>query len=114
MEMGCGVLVNGDHRRVGGLGAEASAATPVARTLIALGADEHFANLNGTVIAISPDGASVVYVAARGGGPTRLFLRPLDALKAEPLAGTEGAASPFFSPDGRWIGFIANGKLKKL
>jgi Tol biopolymer transport system component/predicted Ser/Thr protein kinase len=87
---------------------------PVTRTLIALGADEQFGNLNGVVIAISPDGSNVVYVATRGGGPTRLFLRPLDALKSEPLAGTEGAASPFFSPDGRWIGFIANGKLKKL
>ncbi|MBZ5620760.1 MAG: protein kinase [Acidobacteriia bacterium] len=87
---------------------------PVIRTVIALGADEQFGNLNGTVMAISPDGSNVVYVASRGGGPTRLVLRPLDALKAEPIAGTEGAASPFFSPDGRWIGFIANGKLKKL
>jgi serine/threonine-protein kinase len=88
--------------------------TPVTRTVIALGADEQFANLNGTVIAISPDGSNVVYVATRGDGPARLFLRPLDALKAEPLAGTEGATSPFFSTDGRWIGFIANGKLKKI
>ena len=89
-------------------------ASPVTRTVIALGADEQLANLNGTVIAISPDGSNVVYVASRGGGPAQLFLRPLDALKAEPMAGTEGAASPFFSPDGQWIGFIAGSKLEKV
>jgi eukaryotic-like serine/threonine-protein kinase len=40
--------------------------------------------------------------------------RPLDALKAEPIAGTEPAASPFFSPDGQWIAFFAGSKLKKV
>jgi serine/threonine-protein kinase len=89
-------------------------AAPVIRTVIALGADEQLANLNGTVIAISPDGSNVVYVASRGGGPVQLFLRPLAALKAEPMAGTEGAASPFFSPDGQWIGFIAAAKLERV
>ncbi|MBZ5622037.1 MAG: protein kinase [Acidobacteriia bacterium] len=88
--------------------------TPVIRTVIALGTDEHLANLNGTVIAISPHGANLVYVASRGGGPAQLFRRPLDALKDEPMAGTEGAASPFFSPDGQWIGFTAAGKLEKV
>ncbi len=87
---------------------------PVTRTVIALGADEQLANLNGNVIAISPDGSKVVYVASRGGGPAQLFLRPLDALKAEPMAGTEGAASPFFSPDGRWIAFVAGAKMEKI
>jgi hypothetical protein len=38
----------------------------------------------------------------------------MDALKAEPIAGTEGAASPFFSPDSRWIAFFAGTKLKKV
>ena len=87
---------------------------PVTRTVIELGPGEQLANLNGTAIAISPDGSSVVYVASRGGGPAQLFLRPLDALKAEPLAGTEGAASPFFSPDGRSIGFFAGTRLEKV
>ena len=89
-------------------------AAPVIRTVIALGADEQLANLNGNVIAISPDGSNVVYVASRSGGPAQLFLRPLAALKAEPMAGTEGAASPFFSPDGQWIGFMAGTKLEKV
>jgi serine/threonine protein kinase len=87
---------------------------PMFRTVIDLAPDEHFANLNNPVLAISPDGADLVYVASRGSGPTQLFLRPLYALKAEPLAGTENAASPFFSPDSLWVGFFADGKLKKV
>jgi eukaryotic-like serine/threonine-protein kinase len=88
----------------------------VSRTVISLGPDEHIANLDSysTAVAISPDGANIVYVASRGGAPAQLFLRPLDALKAEPVVGTEGAASPFFSPDGQWIAFLAANTLKKV
>jgi eukaryotic-like serine/threonine-protein kinase len=89
-------------------------ARPLSRFVIGLARDEHFANLDTPAVAISPDGAKVVYVASRGSGPAQLFLRPLDALKAEPAAGTEGAASPFFSPDGQWIAFFAGSKLKKV
>jgi serine/threonine protein kinase len=89
-------------------------ARPTLRTVIDLAPDEHFANLNTSVVAISPDGGSVAYVASRGSGAAQLFLRPLNALKAEPLAGTENAASPFFSPDSQWVGFFADGKLKKV
>ena len=89
-------------------------AKPVSRTVIALGPDEHLANLNDLAVAISPDGAYVVYVATRGSGRAQLFLRRLDALKAEPVAGTEDAVSPFFSPDSQWIAFFAGGKLKKV
>jgi Tol biopolymer transport system component len=53
-----------------------------------------------------------VFVAQQS-GQTRLFIRKLDQLQASPLAGTEGAASPFFSPDGNWVAFFADGKLKK-
>ena len=84
------------------------------RTVIDLAPDERFANLNYPVVAISPDGVNLVYVASRGNGPAQLFLRPLNALKAEAMAGTENATSPFFSPDSRWIGFFADGKLKKV
>ena len=51
---------------------------------------------------------------AQQGNLSRLFVRPLDQLQAAPLAGTEGAASPFFSPDDRSIAFFADGKLKKI
>src|SRR5262249_16372965 len=62
-------------------------------------------------IAISPDGKSLVYVALER-GTQQLFLRPLDSNDAKPIAGTEGASGPSFSPDGQWIGFFASGKLK--
>ena len=48
-----------------------------------------------------------------GAGERRLYLRSLEQLDALPLPGTEGGSHPFFSPDGRWVGFFAEGKLKK-
>ena len=56
------------------------------------------------VAAVSPDGRHLVYVALRGTAK-QLYHRPLDQLDAVPIPDTEGAASPFFSPDGEWIGF---------
>jgi len=64
-------------------------------------------------VAISPDGGAVVYGARHGAG-TRLYLRALDRFESAPLPSTDGAGDPFFSPDGQWIGFFANGKLKKI
>src|SRR5262249_8115494 len=43
----------------------------------------------------------------------RLWLRPLDSLSTRPLQGTEGAAHPFWSPDNKYVGFFADGKLKR-
>ena len=63
-------------------------------------------------LAVSPDGRYVVYVAPDGGG-TRLYARAMVDAIPRALPGTEGARAPFFSPDGRWIGFFADGKLKK-
>lgn len=62
---------------------------------------------------ISPDGRRVVY-AASSGERVRLYLRSLDELEARPLPDTEGGSQPFFSPDGDWVGFVANGRLKKV
>ena len=67
----------------------------------------------GNSLAISPDGRDLVYLA-REGGRRKLFLRRMDQLTASPVEGTEGAIYPFFSPDGRWIGFGTDGKLKKV
>ncbi len=64
--------------------------------------------------AISPDGRRLAYVAAVAGGRTHIWVRPLDSLAAQPLAGTDEASYPFWSPDSRYIGFFAEGKLKKI
>ena len=64
-------------------------------------------------LAISPDGNRVAYVA-RVGSTTQLYLRELDEFESVPIPGTEGGRSPFFSPDGRSLGFFAQGQLKKI
>jgi len=66
-----------------------------------------------TSFAISPDGRRLVFVAYDG-GRARLWMRPLDATTAQPLAGTEGAIYPFWSADSRALGFFADGKLKRI
>jgi len=64
---------------------------------------------------ISPDGRRLVYVANTTDGKRLLWSRPLDSLTAQPLAGTDDASNPFWSPDGRFVGFFAAGtKLKKI
>ena len=65
------------------------------------------------VVALSPDGSQLVYVANHG-GIRQLFRRLIDRFEATPIPGTEGAESPFFSPDGQSVGFFAEGKLKKV
>jgi eukaryotic-like serine/threonine-protein kinase len=47
-------------------------------------------------------------------GNKQLYLRALDSVEATPIPGTEGAMNPFFSPDSQWLGFFADGKLKKV
>jgi serine/threonine-protein kinase len=70
-----------------------------------------------TAVAISSDGRFVVYSAIEENpGPqakSRLFLRRLDQSEAKPISGTEGGINPFLSPDNQWVGFWADGKLKK-
>ena len=66
----------------------------------------------GSALALSPDGDRLAYVA-RQDGVQRLYLRLLSGLESQPVAGSEGAFEPFFSPDGRWVAFFAGGKLRK-
>jgi Tol biopolymer transport system component len=65
-------------------------------------------------VAVSPDGSRLAFVATNSEGQKLLFIRALGTLAPQPLAGTEGASYPFWSPDSRSIGFFAEGKLKKI
>jgi serine/threonine-protein kinase len=64
-------------------------------------------------ISVSPDGENVVF-RAQTAGTSQLFVQGKDQFEARPIAGSEGAHTPFFSPDGRWIGFLANGRIYKV
>jgi eukaryotic-like serine/threonine-protein kinase len=87
---------------------------PVTRTVINLPPGQRLAGLDrGPAFAFSPDGSRLAYVAIQG-GTQQIYLRAMDSLDARPLPGTEGAVNPFFSPDGQWLGFFADGKLKKI
>ena len=65
------------------------------------------------VLALSPNGARLVFVGEED-GVRRLYIRDLAESEAQVIAGTEDAASPFFSLDGDWIGFLADESLKKV
>jgi serine/threonine-protein kinase len=82
---------------------------------LTLAPGEHFGGSEWSYpsIALSPDGAHMAYVATRG-GVTQLYLRDTAESDDRPLPGTGGAHTPFFSPDGKWLGAIAGGKLVKF
>ena len=85
---------------------------PVTRVAVPIPAGDSYITDNYNGVAISPDGRRVVYVGRRA-DKRQLFVRSLEAAEAAPIAGSEGAYSPFFSPDGQWIGFWADGKVRK-
>ena len=64
--------------------------------------------------ALSPDGQRLAFVASRADGRPRLFVRALDSQQSQEIPGTEGALLPFWSPDSRSVGFIADGSLKRM
>jgi Tol biopolymer transport system component len=84
----------------------------VTRFPIVLGQDQRFARMNLGVVAVSPDGSRLAYVANR-----QLYLRSMSEAEARPVPGTNvDPASPFFSPDGQWLGFssMTSGALQKI
>jgi eukaryotic-like serine/threonine-protein kinase len=68
----------------------------------------------GSSIAVSPDGSRIVYVGLDAQRQQWLFSRGLDRVEPVPIAGTNGARQPFFSPDGEWIGFEQEGRIRKV
>ncbi len=72
-----------------------------------------FPGASGGAPAVSPDGRQIAFVATGSGGPL-LWVQSVDAFDARPLSGTEGAAAPFWSPDGAWLGFRAGSSLKRV
>jgi len=66
----------------------------------------------GPPLAIAPDGRTIAYEGV--GRRVMIFVRRIDELAGHVLAGTEGARNLFFSPDGTWVGFVADGRLMKV
>jgi serine/threonine-protein kinase len=91
-----------------------TAPAPTLRMRIDVGADASLSTSLGAAADISPDGQLLAFVGGGIAAPPKLYVRQLSQLQATPLAGTDGATTPFFSPDGQWIGFFAGGKLKKI
>ncbi len=92
----------------------AAARPPLVRVSAELGVDASISADLGASVALSPDGTLLAFVGRNGAGGTKLYVRHVDSLSAAVLAGAESAEFPFFSPDGRWIAFFADGKLKKI
>ncbi len=63
---------------------------------------------------LSPDGRMIAFDGRDSAGEPRIWIRSLDALAPRPLSGSEGASRPFWSPDSRFVAFVAGGKLKKV
>jgi Tol biopolymer transport system component len=79
-----------------------------------IGVDASLYTGSGASVILSPDGTRLALVATGADQKRRIYLRSLDQLQATALSGTEGAINHFFSPDGQWLGFFADGKLKKI
>jgi len=89
-------------------------AAQAARFTITAPPGEHLLGAERQSLAISDDGRRIAFSAASESGSSRIYLRDLDREAVEPVAGSEGATNLFLSPDGRWIGFFSDGKLRKV
>jgi serine/threonine-protein kinase len=86
---------------------------PVTRTYVKFPEAES-PTLGTTTYALLPDGSALIYVGRADGGGTQLWMKKRSELHATPLGGTTGATNGFVSPDGKWVGFIARQKLRKI
>ena len=85
---------------------------PVARFTLSLPAGLTLSTV-GAPVAVSRDGATIAFAGCRG-IDCAIYLRPLSQAEPTLVAGTSGGAAPFFSPDGRWLGYFAGGSLQKI
>jgi serine/threonine-protein kinase len=86
---------------------------PVMRAVIDLSEDQPLFPGTQPDVALSQDGTRLVY-AAGSVDDRQLYVREMGRVESQPIAGSLGGFAPFFSPDGRWVGFFAEGKLKKV
>jgi serine/threonine-protein kinase len=86
---------------------------PIERHYVSLGDSVHLQTSQRVALplAISPDGSHIAFI---GDTLFRIWVKRRDALDAAPLAGTDGASSPTFSPDGQWIAYVVDGHLRKV
>ena len=87
---------------------------PVARFTLSFGRGATAIASGGSSVAFAPDGSRIAYVGSDSAGTSHLFLRNLDQVEPVVVPGTVGTSQPFFSPDGRWLGFRQEGKLRKV
>ena len=87
---------------------------PVTRFTLVFGRGAGAVDGTGSPVALSPDGSRMAYLGEDSAGQRQLFLRAFDRVEPVPVTGTAGADQPFFSPDGQWLGFRQDGKLRKV
>ncbi len=87
---------------------------PVERFVLTFPRNAEASDAGGSPIAVSPDGSRIVYVGLDSQRVVWLFSRGLDRVDPTVIPGTKAAVQPFFSPDGQWIGFVQDGKLRKV
>jgi serine/threonine-protein kinase len=87
---------------------------PVVHLSTEIGADASLYAALGPSAILSPEGTRLALLASGADQKRHIYVRSLDQSQATALSGTENARDPFFSPDGQWIGFFADGKLKKI
>jgi serine/threonine-protein kinase len=98
----------------GWLGRPAAPAGRVTRVHMPLPAGQALSGAYGQRFAFSNDGSHLAYVGESPAGGRQIWIRPMNALEGRALAGTLGAMAPVFSPDGAWVAFVSDGKLRKV
>jgi serine/threonine-protein kinase len=91
----------------------APAQTEIVRLTVTMQPGEELQSALGPPVALSPNGRLLAYASRLPGNSTQLYLRSMDNPVPKPVPGSDGASNPFFSPNGQWVGFFAQGKLKK-